>query len=178
MKISRVWAMPSSDTFTIKPIMELLERRISEFPEGIFIDPFVRNSPFKSLCISNDIDDLIEADYHMDALDFLKEIETDSADLIFYDPPYSVRQVSECYRALGRTVNSETTRSSFWSNLKTECKRITRKGGVVISFGWNSGGIGKTNGFDIEEILLVPHGGIHNDTICTVERKYNTPELF
>ena len=25
--------------------------------------------------------------------------------------------------------------------------------------------------FDIEEILLVPHGGWHNDTICTVERK-------
>jgi len=40
----------------------------------------------------------------------------------------------------------------------------------VISFGWNSGGIGKTNGFEILEILLVAHGA-HNDTICTVERK-------
>ena len=26
MKIERVWAMPSKDTFTIKPIRELLER--------------------------------------------------------------------------------------------------------------------------------------------------------
>ena len=26
-------------------------------------------------------------------------------------------------------------------------------------------------GFEIEEILLVPHGGWHNDTIVTVERK-------
>lgn len=32
-------------------------------------------------------------------------------------------------------------------------------------------GIGKTLGFNIEEILLVAHGGWHNDTICTVERK-------
>lgn len=27
------------------------------------------------------------------------------------------------------------------------------------------------NGFEIIEILLVAHGGMHNDTIVTVERK-------
>lgn len=32
-------------------------------------------------------------------------------------------------------------------------------------------GIGKKNGFEIIEILLVAHGGMHNDTIVTVERK-------
>ena len=32
-------------------------------------------------------------------------------------------------------------------------------------------GIGKKYGFEIEEILLVPHGGWHNDTIVVVERK-------
>lgn len=26
-------------------------------------------------------------------------------------------------------------------------------------------------GFEIEKILLVAHGGWHNDTICTIERK-------
>ena len=41
----------------------------------------------------------------------------------------------------------------------------------MLSFGWNSGGIGKSLGFEIIEILLVAHGGAHNDTICTVERK-------
>ncbi len=30
---------------------------------------------------------------------------------------------------------------------------------------------GITRGFTIEEILLVAHGGVHNDTICVVERK-------
>lgn len=44
-------------------------------------------------------------------------------------------------------------------------------GGKVISFGWNSCGIGKTRGFEIERILIVCHGGHHNDTICTVEKK-------
>ena len=46
-----------------------------------------------------------------------------------------------------------------------------KPGGKVISFGWNSGGIGKTNGFEIQRILLVPHGGPHHDTIVTVEIK-------
>ena len=32
-------------------------------------------------------------------------------------------------------------------------------------------GIGKTLGFDMLEILLVPHGGVRNDTIVTVEKK-------
>ena len=54
---------------------------------------------------------------------------------------------------------------------KKEISRILKTGGKVITFGWNSGGIGKTNGFEISRILLVPHGGWHNDTICTVEIK-------
>ena len=48
---------------------------------------------------------------------------------------------------------------------------MVKKDGIVITCGWNSGGIGKKYGFEIIEILLVPHGGWHNDTIITVEKK-------
>ena len=41
----------------------------------------------------------------------------------------------------------------------------------VISFGWNSGGIGMKYGFEISRILMVAHGGWLNDTICTIENK-------
>lgn len=75
------------------------------------------------------------------------------------------------YKHFGYTVTSETTRASFWGNHKKEISRIVKVGGKVITFGWNSGGIGKKYGFEIERILLVPHGGWHNDTICTVEVK-------
>ena len=40
-----------------------------------------------------------------------------------------------------------------------------------IRCGWNSGGIRKKYGFEIVEILMVAHGGWHNDTIVTVEVK-------
>lgn len=68
-------------------------------------------------------------------------------------------------------MSNKTTQSSFWSNQKKEIARIVKKGGKVITFGWNSGGIGKSYGFEITKILLVPHGGWHNDTICVVEEK-------
>lgn len=41
----------------------------------------------------------------------------------------------------------------------------------MITCGWNSGGIGQGLGFEIQEILLVPHGGWHNDTIVVVDKK-------
>lgn len=107
----------------------------------------------------------------MDALDFLKMLEDNSVDGILYDPPFSPRQVSECYKDFGYNVTWDTTKATFWGNQKKEIKRILKVGGKVITFGWNSGGIDKTNGFEITLILMVPHGGWHNDTICTVEIK-------
>lgn len=159
--------MPSHKTFSIKPIRELIDRYYNK--HQISLDMFAHECRLAS--ITNDIDPSFDTDFNLDALEFLKTQEEQSADLIFYDPPYSPRQVSECYKSLGFTVNSKTTQSSFWGNLKKEISRIIKLNGIVISFGWNSGGVGKTLGFEILEILLVPHGGAHNDTICVVERK-------
>ena len=163
--------MPNSNTFSIKPIGDLI-RRYGFVDEPLtFIDPFCRDSIFKEYCISNDLDPEIRADYHMDALDFIKMFGTEQIHGVLFDPPYSPRQVSECYRSLDMTVNMQTTQSSFWGNIKKEVARVLTPGGVCITCGWNSGGIGKSNGFEIEEVLMVPHGGWHNDTIVTVERK-------
>ena len=89
----------------------------------------------------------------------------------FFDPPYSLRQLVEVYRAVGKSVNMQTTQNSYWSALKKEVGRTVKIGGVVISFGWNTIGMGKKNGFKIIEILIVSHGGMHNDTLVTVEKK-------
>lgn len=157
--------MPNKNTFDIKPIKELIYRYVS----GMVIDPFANNNKIAS--ITNDLDTQYDTDYHLDALDFLKMFENDSVDTILYDPPYSPRQVSECYKKLNMTVNMQTTQASYWSKQKVEISRIIKKGGHVITCSWNSGGIGKKYGFEIVEILLVPHGGWHNDTIVVVEKK-------
>ncbi len=166
MIIHRVWAMPNKNTFSIKPIKELIEKYNTG---GTIIDAFANNS--KIATITNDLDTQYNTDYHMDALDFFKIFEDKSVDMVLYDPPYSPRQVSECYKNLGKTVNMQTTQASYWSNHKKEIGRIVKTGGIVITCGWNSGGIGEKYGFKIIEVLLVPHGGWHNDTIVTVEKK-------
>lgn len=179
MKITRVWAMPSGDTFGIKPIGEYIGKwmvkknggKVPSRGDLKMIDPFARNSPFKKLCLTNDIDETMETDYHLDALEFLKMQGSNEFDIVLFDPPYSPRQVAECYKGAGVKVNMETTQSSFWADMKNEIARITKPGGVVISFGWNSGGIGKAMGFEIREIMMVAHGGWHNDTIVVTEEK-------
>ena len=167
MIVERKWAMPNKNTFGIKPIKELILKYNSK--NIISIDPFANKNRIAKYC--NDLDPQYETEFNLDALDFLKQFRDNSIELVLFDPPYSPRQVSECYKKLDKTVNSKTTSSAFWGDLKKEISRITKKDSIVISCGWNSGGVGKKYGFKIEEILLVAHGGWHNDTIVTVEIK-------
>jgi len=142
--INRTWEMPNKQTFQIKAIRELIDKYIPK--NAIALDPF----PF---------------DYQKDALEYLAESKPSKYGL--FDPPYSPRQYKESYKGIGEF----DTKSSTWSNWKKALADKILPGGIVISFGWNSGGIGKKYGFEIIEILIVCHGSQHNDTICTVERK-------
>ena len=126
MEIARKWAMPNSRTFSIKPIRELIDRHISG--KRTVIDPFANSNRIAH--VTNDIDPECDADYHMDAIDFLKMFGPKSVDCVLYDPPYSPRQVAECYTKLGQTVNMETTQASYWSKQKAEISRIVKPGGV------------------------------------------------
>lgn len=164
---NRVWEMPNSNTFDIRCINKLIMKYLD--PKKFSIDPFANKNRLAT--VTNDLDPDMKANHCMDALDFIKTFPDKSVDMVLYDPPYSPRQVSECYKKLGRTVDMKTTQASFWGNLKKEITRVIKPGGIVISFAWNSNGIGKTKGFAIREILLVAHGGAHNDTICVVEQK-------
>ena len=146
MIINRQWCMPNKNTFDIKPIKEIINKYLVD---GIIIDPFANKN--KIATITNDLDEQYNTDYHMDATDFLKMFDNESVDMILYDPPYSPRQVSECYKNLGMTVNMKTTQASYWSNQKKEIGRILKPNGIVITCGWNSGGIGKKYGMDLKE---------------------------
>ena len=72
---------------------------------------------------------------------------------------------------MGETLTD--TKASVWSKWKDEIARVIQPGGKCISFGWNTNGLGKGRGFEIQRILFVAHGGNHNDTICVVEKKVN-----
>ena len=167
MRINRAWAMPNKDTFSIKPIRVLVDKVVGQ--PGITADPFSNGKRYADL--TNDLDESLEADSHEDALDFLRGLPESHCSGLLFDPPYSPRQVAESYKKLGRTVDFKTTQSSYWSRLRREIGRVVVPGGLVLTCSWNSGGIGKFAGFEIEEILIVCHGGWHNDTICVLDRR-------
>ena len=163
IQIARTWAMPNAWTFSIKPITELLREEVSG---DNWIDPFAGKNGALYADFTNDL-----AQDGVDAFDFLRGFADNFANGILLDPPYSLRQVSEHYRAAGIKVTGWHTSAGWGSKLKNEAARIVKPGGKAICFGWNSMGLGKNRGFEMNRILLVPHGGSKNDTIVTVETK-------
>lgn len=170
MDIRRTWAMPSKHTFTILPIRVLVEETLLSCP-GLWIDPFAGETRVPGVGITNDLKMEFDTDFHMKAHDFLARFADESIDGILIDPPYSPRQVQECYNGVGLKLETWATQSAFWGRLKTESQRILRQGGKVIMCGWNSNGIGASRDFEMQRVLICDHGGWHNSTLVTVERK-------
>lgn len=165
MIITRSWAMPSRHTFLIKPISEIVENFVGN-GKG-WIDPFAgENSPAE---ITNDLNPEKPATYHLHAKDFC-DMLTGTYKGVLFDPPYSLRQLKECYDSIDIKMFQDDSQR-FPQNVKEKIAPKIEAGGIAMSFGWNSQGFGKKLGFEIIEILLVAHGRSHNDTIVTVERK-------
>jgi len=176
MKFSRTWAMPSEDTFSVKPIGDFVQRYMAG--SKVSIDPFARNKRWATH--TNDLNPETQAEHHMDAEAFLVMLAGlhVKADLIIFDPPYSPRQISECYKSIGMEVGMKETQSALlYQRVRNVIPAVCKDGATVLSFGWNSVGMGKKHGFEIEEILLCCHGGAHNDTISISERRLPTLNL-
>jgi len=159
--------MPNKWTFKIPPIAELVARYVGD-GKG-WIDPFA--GMYSPAEFTNDLNPEMPTTYHLDALDFLKMLQGQYQGVLF-DPPYTPRQVKESYNSVGRHMEQDDALLGYKrGQYKSLIAPLVKTGGVSISCGWNSVGIGKKLGFRIIEILLVCHGSDHNDTICTVERK-------
>ena len=159
MTVTWCWAMPNSRTFSITPIAEILRRLVGD-GKG-WVDPYANESQLAER--TNDSNPDMPSMFHMDALEFLGTIGDGTVKGVLLDPPYSERQIREKYDG--------------WGNVKQitpildEAARAIKAGGLAISFGWNSNGLGKNRGFLHSEVHLIAHGGQHNDTIVTVEQK-------
>jgi len=109
MKITRKWAMPNKKTFTIKPISDLIKRYYCKDSLDLFPYP-----------------------YKEDVLDLLKRYKDNSIKLILFDPPYSPRQLKECYEERGEVLHD--AKSSVWSKWKDETARVIKPDGLCLSF--------------------------------------------
>jgi len=170
-QMSRAWAMPNPNTFSIPPIAAFIERWWRE-PS---VDPFARNS--KLATVTNDLAPGTDAHWHMEAVEFCAMMDArwgsdGRAGLVLFDPPYSPRQIAEVYQSVGRkATTADTQNARLYKAVRDGLDKLLAPGGIALSFGWNSAGFGKSRGYEVVEILLVAHGGAHNDTICVAEVK-------
>jgi hypothetical protein len=170
MFFKRCFAMPNSETFSIPPIGELVRAFAST--SAVSVDPFARDRDW--FTHTNDLNPTTKAQHHMDAEAFCKMLaaQNTKADLGIFDPPYSPRQISECYKSVGLKVGIEETQNArLYKRVRDALDLLIAPRGIVLSFGWNSAGMGDKRGYKQLGILLVAHGGAHNDTICVVEQK-------
>lgn len=144
-------------TFSIKPIREWTEKTC----EGKTLNLFAGRTKLNIDEIRNDLDDEALADYHKDALQFVKEWDGERFDTVLLDPPYAYRKSMEMYKGI---------KASPFRQLKDELPRILKPNGIVITFGYHSNTMGKNRGFGVERIALFSHGGAIHDTIASVER--------
>lgn len=177
IKFTRAWSMPNLETFSVPPIGNFVRKYLAE--SKVSVDPFARNCNWATY--TNDLNPATSAQYHLEALDFLKLLRRQGvvADLVVFDPPFSVSQLKECYESIGlKFMQSDVYKTSSWMYERQVVHDILKIGGIVLSFGWNTIGMGK---FDYEEVemLDVVHGANHNDTLCLSERKlYHQTSLF
>jgi hypothetical protein len=160
--------MASQDTFDCAPMMGL----VRTYLHGVSVDPFARNKRLATY--TNDLNPNTMAEYHMDAVDFLKMLNERGvkADCVILDPPYSPRQITDCYAEAGlKATMRDTQNARLYAEVKREVERMVKLGGVVLSFGWNTAGMQTKAGWLIEEIKIVCHGAGRNDTLCMAERK-------
>jgi hypothetical protein len=166
----REWAMPNTETFDIPVIGAFVRKYLAH--SRCSIDLFARNKALAS--ITNDLNPETQAMHHFEALEFLEHVSTLNVrpDLAIFDPPYSLEQCARSYRDVGRRVTEQDTQIfGRWTAHRDVLAHVLADDAVVLSFGWSSQGMGRKHGFVLEEVLLVCHGGGHNDTICIAERR-------
>lgn len=175
MLFARTWAMPTPNTFDCPPIAGFVQKYLLK--SRVSVDPFARNRQW--FTHTNDLDPGTGARHHMDAEDFLIELANCGvqADLVIFDPPYSPGQIIECYRSIGMEDPRAKMNGELYSRVRKAVPAVLSEDGIVLSFGWNSAGMGLKHGFEPIEILLVCHGAAHNDTICVAEKRKITCQL-
>jgi len=132
--------------------------------KGITLNLFAGKTILKGVNeIRIDLNKEMPADYHMDAYEFILMAKQNKMkfDTILLDPPYNLRKSREKYFGIYTSVLRK---------IKTEIPYILNYEGIVISYGYDSTGMGRKRGFELTHICLINHSGDHNDTICTIEK--------
>ena len=159
--------------FNSPGVKELIEQEVTE---GIWLDPFAGGFIYpktdKLQVITNDFNTRWDTDYNLDVYDFFQEVYKDNYyDGIILNPPLTPTEMKQDFARVGRYLEKRYVLVSFYTEMRSFCQRMTKPDGKIIIVSYNSGGMSKSNGYEIERLRLVCFGKRNQDLICTVNRK-------
>ena len=118
---------------------------------GLAVDGFARESFVNDLefFITNDLNPAFACDYNLEWKDFAAALSKQQReiDLVFFDPPYSLRQLKDHYDGIGKDLELWQTHN-MWKTGKDMIAQLMPVGSRVVSFGWTTSGFGAKRGFD------------------------------
>ncbi|UOE47837.1 hypothetical protein MTO98_25845 [Mucilaginibacter sp. SMC90] len=144
-------------TFSVRPVREWVEGNA----EGHVLNLFAGKTLLALDEVRNDIDPDMTAEFHLDALEFLRTWKGRRFNTVILDPPYAYRKSMELYN--GHIC-------SPFRQLKDALLPVVQPGGLVITFGYHSIVMGRNREFKLEKLALFSHGGAIHDTIACLER--------
>lgn len=134
--------------------VDLMMRRTNG--DGFAVDPFARESFTNSIesFVTNDLNTEFATTYNLEFKDFAKRMRFlvkhqnhRMIDLVFFDPPYSLRQLKEQYDGIGKDLKLWQTHN-MWKEGKDHLAACMPVGSRVVSLGWTTSGFGKKRGFE------------------------------
>ena len=138
-----------------------IRKWVEENSTGLVLNLFAGKTKLDLDEIRNDKDVKMEADFHKDALDFVKDYKGEKFDTIILDPPYSYRKSMEMYN---------NNYSSKFKQIADWIPKITKKDTKIISFGYHSTFMGRKRGYKRINMCVFCHGGAQHCTIAIVEK--------
>jgi hypothetical protein len=169
VRLRRVLSPAERWTFRIPAVAQLITKYVPEDGKG-WIDPFCGRSTLAEY--RNDLDPESPCSSHNEAEAFVRAVRPPRGGFrgVLWDPPYSYRQISDCYHALGKKAHTNDTNSSFYTRVRAPLLPKLAKNALVLYCGWDTIPFGP--GFEVVEGLDICHGGGHrHDTLVTVQRR-------
>ena len=168
LKFTNMYRAPQAGYVNAKALKELIKRYVTK--NTTVIVPFMGKLDYlpeilgeNNKLITNDIDFAIDADYQMDALDFLSQCPKTNSSLVIATIPLEIQTELRWHVYLGR--------------LRRAIDNLITKGCHVITIDTNTNGEGFQRGYVPVEILNMFHGTLKYNTLVLVEKKLKTGQL-
>lgn len=173
----------TNEPFSMPVVQHLIHKTLKKI-QGTrkvrIVDPFARNHRQKGcITVSNDLNPEIDCMYNLEMNDFgqliLEKVlqgELPLFDMIFHDPPYSLRQLKDHYDNIGHDLKKWQT-NDMWGTGQDALAKCLKVGGYAISLGWHSHGYGKKRGFQKIGVYVIEQVATKDryDLIVTIEQK-------